>query len=405
MIRLRRITTSLAYRPEIDGIRFVAILSVIIYHLAGDVLRHSPAGYDASPRWLFWFTQNLNFGVQLFFVLSGYVLALPFAEHFLGGRPPRSLKRYFVRRLTRLEPPYVLALIFLFAFKVIAGRGSFTGLIPHLFASVFYLHNQIYGVPSSIDFVAWSLEIEVQFYILAPFLAAVFFSSGDKLYRRCTLVLAIFLAALVAYHWASIPRISLSLIGRLSYFLAGFLLAEFSVLEEKHRAVAASLGWDAVCLLAIVLIVASIFAGGLITWLVCPLAVFAAYYAAFHSILIKRFLSLVFVSSVGGMCYTIYLLHNYVIAMCGSYSERFGASLSFASRLGVQLLIMIPVLLLVCGTFFVLVERPCMQPDWLARLKWWVVGLLQKRGVTIAAHSTDFAVSAPSSPRPEREHE
>ena len=405
MIRLRRITTSLAYRPEIDGIRFVAIFSVIIYHLAGDVLKHSPAGYVASPRWLFWFTQYLNFGVQLFFVLSGYVLALPFAEHFLAGQPPRSLKRYFVRRLTRLEPPYILAMISLFALKVTAGRGSFTGLMPHLTASIFYLHNQIYGVPSSIDFVAWSPEIEVQFYILAPFLAAVFFFSGDKLYRRCTLLLAILFAAIVAYYAASIPRISLSLIGQLSYFLAGFLLAEFSVLEEKHRAVAASLGWDAVCLLAIALIVASIFAGGLISWLVCPVAVFAAYYAAFHSILTKRFLSLAFISSVGGMCYSIYLLHNYVITMCGSYSERFGASLSFPSRLGLQLLIMTPAILLVCGTFFVLVERPCMQPDWPARLKWWVVRLLQKRGQTIAAQSTDFAVGAPRSSHPRREHE
>src|SRR5208282_2725980 len=221
MIRLRRITTSLAYRPEIDGIRFVAILSVIIYHLAGDILRRSPAGYDTSlsSNWLFWFTQNLNFGVQLFFVLSGYVLALPFAEHFLGGQPPRNLKRYFVRRLTRLEPPYVLALIFLFVLKLVAGRGTFTGLIPHLFASIFYLHNQIYAEPSSIDFVAWSLEIEVQFYILAPFLAAVFFFSGDKLYRRGALVLAIFLSAIVAHRGALIPRINLSLIGELPYFL------------------------------------------------------------------------------------------------------------------------------------------------------------------------------------------
>src|SRR3984893_18964026 len=121
-------------------------------------------------------------------------------------------------------------MILLFALKVIAGRGSFTGLMPHLFASIFYLNNQIYGVPSSIDFVAWSLEIEVQFYILAPFLAAVFFFSGDKLYRRCTLLLAILFAAIVAYHLASIPRIGLSLIGRLPYFLAGFLLAAFSCL-------------------------------------------------------------------------------------------------------------------------------------------------------------------------------
>ena len=82
MIRLRRITTSISYRPEIDGIRFIAISSVIIYHLAGDVLRHSPPGYVASlqSNWLFWLTQHLNFGVQLFFVLSGYVVTLPLRQ-------------------------------------------------------------------------------------------------------------------------------------------------------------------------------------------------------------------------------------------------------------------------------------------------------------------------------------
>ncbi len=379
---------------------------MVIYHLAGDVLRHSPAGYDNSLRsnWLFWLTQNLNFGVQLFFVLSGYVLALPFAEHFLLGEPPRSLKRYFQRRLTRLEPPYVLALIFLFALKLVAGRGTFTGLLPHLFASIFYLHNQIYAEPSTIDFVAWSLEIEVQFYILAPFLAAVFFLSGSKFYRRRALIVVIFLSAIVAHRVAPIPRINLSLIGELPYFLAGFLLADFSALEEKQDAVAASLAWDAACLLTIAIVAVSIFAGVLTTWFVCPLAVFAAYYAAFHSIFIKRFLSLIFISTVGGMCYSIYLLHDYVIASCGRYSGSLGASLPFAARLGVQFLIMTPVLLLVCGAFFVLVERPCMQPDWPARLRLWFAHLLQKSGHEVATGSSDFGVSAPVASQPQRDH-
>ncbi|MGO9604286.1 MAG: acyltransferase family protein [Candidatus Binataceae bacterium] len=406
MIRLRRITTSLAYRPEIDGIRFVAILSVIIYHLAGDVLRHSPAGFNDSLRsnWLFWLSQNLNFGVQLFFVLSGYVLALPFAEHFLLGQPARSLKRYFLRRLTRLEPPYVLALICLFALKLVAGRGTFTGLLPHLFASIFYLHNQIYAEPSAIDFVAWSLEIEVQFYILAPFLAAAFFFSGGKFYRRRALIVAIFLSAIVAHRLAPIPRINLSLIGELPYFLAGFLLADFSVLEEKNDAVATSLAWDAACVLAIAIVAVSILAGGLTTWFVCPLGVFGAYYAAFHSIFIKRFLSLPFISIVGGMCYSIYLLHDYVIAICGSYSQSVGASFPFSARLGLQLLIMTPVLLLVCGAFFVLVERPCMQPAWPARLRSWFVHLLRKAGCEVATRSSDFGVTAPVASQPHRDH-
>src|SRR5580658_2370258 len=97
--RFRRITSSVKYVPEIDGIRFVAILAVFIFHLAGDILRHSPPGYrdQLASNWVFWTTQRLNIGVQMFFVLSGFVLALPFATHYLRSGPPVSLKRYYLR--------------------------------------------------------------------------------------------------------------------------------------------------------------------------------------------------------------------------------------------------------------------------------------------------------------------
>src|SRR5690242_485135 len=141
----RRITSTGQFIPEIDGLRFLAIFSVYIYHLAGDVLRHSPPGYAHSleSNWLFQVSQILNVGVPLFFVISGFVLSLPFAQAHRSGRKRPALKKYFWRRVTRLEPPYFLCLVLLFILKIAAARGSAGGLLPSLFASILYLHNPI----------------------------------------------------------------------------------------------------------------------------------------------------------------------------------------------------------------------------------------------------------------------
>ena len=80
-IQLRRITTSVAYLPEIDGIRFLAIFSVILFHVVTYIAERSPAEHRAalSSSLAFWIANHLSFGVQAFFVLSGFVLALPFS--------------------------------------------------------------------------------------------------------------------------------------------------------------------------------------------------------------------------------------------------------------------------------------------------------------------------------------
>src|SRR5580692_2669668 len=117
----RRITSTGQFIPEIDGLRFVAILSVYIYHLAGDVLRHSSEASNQALHGasLFEVTQILNIGVPLFFVISGFILGMPFAAARLEGKRPVSLKKYFLRRVTRLEPPYILCLVLFFALKLV----------------------------------------------------------------------------------------------------------------------------------------------------------------------------------------------------------------------------------------------------------------------------------------------
>lgn len=103
---LRRITTSGKYIPEIDGLRFVAILSVVLFHVPGQI----PLGGPHTG--LFWYViSNGKRGVELFFVISGFILAFPFASNILRGSKSVSLGSYFLRRVTRLEPPYIIAIL------------------------------------------------------------------------------------------------------------------------------------------------------------------------------------------------------------------------------------------------------------------------------------------------------
>jgi hypothetical protein len=194
LLGLRRITTSGQYFAEVDGLRFVAIASVFLFHVSGDVVRRSSEGEGLPSGWVFRLAQQLNVGVPLFFAISGMILALPFASYrLMSGKRP-SLKRYFLRRLTRLEPPYIASLLILFVLKMVAHRGTASEMFPHLGASLLYLHNLIYRDMSSINPIAWSLEVEVQFYILAPLLSLIFCLRSTA-WRRLLIVTCIAVAA------------------------------------------------------------------------------------------------------------------------------------------------------------------------------------------------------------------
>ena len=362
--RFRRITASGSYMGEVDGLRFVAISSVFLFHLGGDVRRHSSREYNASlaSDGFADFISQLNLGVQLFFVLSGFILGLPFARHHLCGAAPVRLKRYIFRRLTRLEPPYVAALLLFFVLKVVGGRGSPTELLPHLGASAAYAHNWVFGVPSKINFVAWSLEVEVQFYLLAPFLAKALYRQRRAALRRAGTALFCVGSAYLASIAPDPAQLQLSLVGQLSYFAAGMLLADVHCTHDDVLD-AGRVSWDLLCLLLFAFLFVS-----RATWfhwsVTAALCIAASYHAMFRGVWVRRALAWPPVATIGGMCYSIYLLHNYAIALCGMVSERLGSTLPFAVRLGIQSLFMAPLVLLIGGGFYLLVERPCMRPDW-----------------------------------------
>jgi peptidoglycan/LPS O-acetylase OafA/YrhL len=363
----RRITSSGAFIAEIDGFRFVAILAVFIYHLSEDIADHSSAAQlqVMSGNWVVHLAAVLNVGVPLFFVVSGCVLGMPFAEMHLKQGRQVSLRKYFLRRLTRLEPPYVLALLLLLGLKLASGKGSLAQYLPHLLASIFYVHNATYAAFSTIDVVAWSLEVEVQFYILVPLLALVFLIQRPR-HRRIAIGLLILAATLLSQIVSHNYRLSISLLGYAQYFFAGFLLADLHVMSNgRYRSIWV---WDTVSIAgwALLLVLLTTAPATAVLW-VAPWLILVLYQAAFRGLMIRQFFVHPLVTTIGGMCYTIYLLHNYLIYGIGLVSERLFKASGYDVRLLTQFALMAPAVVFVSAVYFRFVERPCMRQDWPAR--------------------------------------
>ena len=359
-----RDTTSGQFIAEIDGLRFIAIFSVILFHLNWFITSKTgrPEGADLLSEFL----SNGHIGVQLFFVISGFVIALPFAKgHLLNDRLP-SLRQYLFRRLTRLEPPYIVNLLFRFGLLCLATADTASELFPHLLASMGYLHNIIYGSMSKINFVAWSLEIELQFYLLAPLVTLVFMVRS-KIGRRLLLVSLTILFLILAHALNGFPRVNLSILSAAHYFLTGFLLVDIFLIEWNQNP-AKSWQWDLVSILAWPAIVALLYQDGGESFIVIP--TFFAYVSAFKGVLSNRFFCQPGIYTIGGMCYTLYLYHYSVI----SAISRLLIKVEFLNQLPVWLeivlagLVIVPAVLLFGTIMFILVEKPCMKKDWYIRL-------------------------------------
>src|SRR5215207_5804272 len=174
--RFKRITYSTSYLPEVDGLRFIAIFSVVvIMHITNYIHQKFFASTLLQEGYWKNFALEGGNGVPLFFIISGFILSLPFARWRLNGERKVVLKNYYLRRVTRLEPPYLIALLIFFIAHVwILNAYSFSALLPHFLASAVYLHTVIYHSFSPVLPIAWSLEVEVQFYILAPLFCTIF---------------------------------------------------------------------------------------------------------------------------------------------------------------------------------------------------------------------------------------
>jgi peptidoglycan/LPS O-acetylase OafA/YrhL len=95
-----------------------------------------------------------------------------------------------------------------------------------------------------------------------------------------------------------------------------------------------------------------------------PLSAFFLYMAAFRGRYTNLVLTNPWVTTIGGMCYTIYLFHNKIIGVLLSISKEFVPFSSYTLNVLVQGTLVLPPMLALCAVYFVLIEKPCMRKDW-----------------------------------------
>jgi peptidoglycan/LPS O-acetylase OafA/YrhL len=101
---------------------------------------------------------------------------------------------------------------------------------------------------------------------------------------------------------------------------------------------------------------------------------FVLFCAGFRGTVTSRVLGTPVVATIGGMCYSIYLLHFPLISIIGRHTLSIGSHGAQWLHLLVQTAIIVPPVLLICGIYFALIERPCMERDWPQKLWAWMRG-------------------------------
>ncbi|MEQ1851326.1 MAG: acyltransferase [Chthoniobacteraceae bacterium] len=172
----------------LDGLRGIACVSVLLCHLfVPEISAISESLKAVVPAFLPALLRHGDLGVEVFFVLSGFVIAYSLRNHRING----SLAwRFAVRRSIRLDPPYLFTLVLAIGVWALVLTDSFNEVgekfegVPGLLANAFYLQD-ILRYPAVFS-VAWTLCLEIQFYLAFVLLAGAAQWLGNRLPGRAS---------------------------------------------------------------------------------------------------------------------------------------------------------------------------------------------------------------------------
>jgi peptidoglycan/LPS O-acetylase OafA/YrhL len=211
-----QLTGSTKKIASVNGLRGLAICAVVMHHSFSYFAVASGVGKPMLTNgWL---------GVNLFFLLSGFVLYLPYAD----GQRPIDAKDFYRRRFLRLAPLFFFACLISTAFSAKPFALSAVALFSGLYAlapGTFFPEQ---------NWVLWSLGIEIYFSIVFPFVAFLL-----RRHAALTVVLGIILSLIVQAvgfklgYRQYLDWISASLPGRIDEFLLGMLAAHLWARQQN----------------------------------------------------------------------------------------------------------------------------------------------------------------------------
>lgn len=356
----------------IDGLRAVAVLSVVAFHAA----HWDPNLHSGFAQYAF---SEGSHGVDLFFVLSGFCLSYPLLRALQRhGSAIFDISGYLARRTVRIVPPYYLAIAVLLAFLLILGRIGWQMPYELSLAHVGWLDfaKQILFADRRPEFLNpsfWTLAVEWRWYFIFPVALLIWTRS-----RR-----AFFFVIVCCFIAAATTRAGGFDLPLLPAFMLGIAAAQFE-LEHKRFGVTALL--LAMLATAVGIALEPLYGPEYFVQLQ-PAGLIAAFFFVLASGSIpalRAALSFRPLAWIGVASYSIYLVHEPVI---GALENNAGWSPALAALGGVA----------AGAVFWALLERPFMTNP----LKGKLVGLLARPIAKLARFAgvpTVVTLTGPESP-------
>ena len=177
----------------IDGIRAIAVLWVIIFHVW--IFQHNTfpdiLGEVAQNPLLVWITKG-DLGVDLFFVISGFLIGSILFKEYKRTKT-LNFKSFYLRRFLRLFPVYLFSMII--ALYFLDGNGAERWTTA--WSNLIYVNNYVF---KSYMGWTWSLAIEEQFYIVIPFLIVFLFPKFRK--KRVLFSILAIIPIILTYYYS-----------------------------------------------------------------------------------------------------------------------------------------------------------------------------------------------------------
>jgi peptidoglycan/LPS O-acetylase OafA/YrhL len=222
----------ITYRPEIDGLRAIAVSAVILYHAQITILGHQPfkGGF---------------IGVDIFFVISGYLITSIILKE-LVTTGSFSFKHFYERRIRRILPALLFVMLvslpFAWMYLLPSSFVDFSKSILYSlgFSSNFYFHysGQQYGAESGLlkPFLhTWSLSVEEQFYIFFPIILLITFKYLRKYFVHILIIGFVVSLGLAEWTTRNYPSVSFYFLHtRMWELLVGSILAYFEIINSKR---------------------------------------------------------------------------------------------------------------------------------------------------------------------------
>jgi peptidoglycan/LPS O-acetylase OafA/YrhL len=301
--------SKLIYQPHIDGLRAVAVLSVLIYHINNSWL---PGGF---------------IGVDIFFVISGFLITKIISTSIIDGN--FSLKIFYNRRIKRILPVYFLvsSVSICFAWLLFFPK-DLIGFANSLLSSTFFISNFYFWKTSDYFSSAielkplvhtWSLSVEEQFYVFWPLTLAILYKFKSGISKKLSILIFIIISIFLSYLLSkSDPQFAYYSIATRGFEL---LVGAFAALYTKESLLKSKvLSYLGAILIVISFIVINkkIDFPGVIALIPCIGAV-CIIVSAKSNTLINRILETKVAVSIGLISYSLYMWHWPILAFAKYY--------------------------------------------------------------------------------------